>query len=114
MEHVQYAALTDLEGVVKELAKISGKPVAIIYDPKLGWCMSDEVVKGGSRHGPSEPSYTVQTYGDWFSATVAGAAQVAFGVRFLPGTLIGRLFRKQNSYSAQAQTADKGKQPKAS
>jgi len=113
MEHVQYAALTDLEGVVKELAKISGKPVAIIYDPKLGWCMSDEVVKGGSRHGTSEPAYTVQTYGDWFSETVGGAAQVAFGVRFLPGSLIGRLFRKQNSYSAQAQTADKAKQLKA-
>lgn len=113
MEHVQYAALTDLEGVVKELAKISGKPVAIVYDPRLGWCVSDEVVKGGSKHGPSEPSYSVQTYGDWFSETVAGAAQVAFSVRFLPGSLIGRLFRKQNSYSAQAQSADQAKKQKS-
>lgn len=99
---VQYAALGDLESVVKELAKITGKPVAIVFDPKHGWCLTDEVIKGPSKHGGGCPQYTAQTYQDWFSKTIGEAALVTFGARFLPGTLIGRLFRKQAAYPTPA------------
>lgn len=90
----QYAALVDLESVIKELAKTTGRPVAIVYDPRGGWCLSDEVRKGPSKHGAECPDYSVQTYQDWFSKTIGEAALVAFGIRFLPGTLVGRLFKK--------------------
>jgi hypothetical protein len=90
----QYPALVDLELVVKELAKTTGRPVAIVYDPRGGWCLSDEVRKGASKHGAECPEYGVQTYQDWFSRTIGEAALVAFGIRFLPGTLLGRLFKK--------------------
>lgn len=90
----QFAALVDLEAVIKELAKTTGRPVAIVYDPKGGWCLSDEVKRSASKHGGECPEYGVQTYQDWFSRTIGEAALVAFGIRFLPGTLVGRLFKK--------------------
>lgn len=102
----QYPALVDLELVVKELAKTTGRPVAIVYDPRGGWCLSDEVRKGASKHGAECPEYGVQTYQDWFSRTIGEAALVAFGIRFLPGTLLGRLFKKPvTGQGAEAQGA---------
>lgn len=93
-EFTQYAALNDLESVVKELSKAAKGPVALVYDPKHGWCLSDEVKLVAGRHGPEEPAYTATGYQSLFKSSIGLAAAAVFEVRFLPGTLIGRLLRK--------------------
>lgn len=92
-ERIQYPALDDLETVIRSLSRTSKGPVAAIFDPKRGWCVTDEVTVVESKHGALEVAFTCQSYKDWFRESVSEACAQLFAVRFIPGTLLGKLFK---------------------
>jgi hypothetical protein len=93
VERIQYPAIDDLEAVVRSLARTAKGPVAAVFDPKRGWCVTDEVKVEESKHGALEVAFTCQTYADWFRDSVSEACAQLFAVRFIPGTLVGKLFK---------------------
>lgn len=91
---VQYEAINDVEEAVRQLARTRKGPVAVVFDGKAGWCVTDEVERGKSQHGRCAPVYQVRVYEDWYRVTLGEAIQAVYAVRFLPGSLLGKLFRR--------------------
>ena len=104
-ERIQFPALNDLETVVRSLSRTSKGPVAAIFDPKHGWCVTDEIRVVESKHGSLEVAFTCQSYKDWFRESISEACAQLFAVRFVPGTLLGKLFKPD------ASTGDTGQAP---
>ena len=104
-ERIQFPALDDLETVIRSLSRTSKGPVAAVFDPKRGWCVTDEVRVVESKHGALEVAFTCQTYKDWFRESISEACAQLFAVRFVPGTLLGKLFKVPMSAAAAGTSA---------
>lgn len=92
---VQYAAINDLESVAADIVKLgSGGRLAIVYDPKLGWCVTDEVEVVPAEGAGQVVVFKARTYSDWYQPHIANALSVLGGVRFLGQSAMDKLFRK--------------------
>jgi hypothetical protein len=91
---VQYAAINDLESVADEIMKLGGGRIAIVFDPKLGWCVTDEVDLLPAEGGGQVVVVKARTYADWYQPHIANAMNLLGGVRFLGQSAMDKLFRK--------------------
>lgn len=92
---VQYAAINDLESVAADIMKLgSGGRLAIVYDPKLGWCVTDEVEVLPAEGTGQVVVFRARTYSDWYQPHIANAMSVLGAVRFLGQSAMDKLFRK--------------------
>lgn len=91
---IQYAALNDLESVIKDISKFGKGRVALLYDPKTGWVATDEIVMLPSKEGPGVFEFKARWYGDWLRPHVANAVSALGAVRFLGESAMDKLFRK--------------------
>lgn len=91
---LQYAAINDLESVAAEIMKLGGGRIAIVFDPKLGWCVTDEVEMLAAEGAGQVVVIKARTYSDWYQPHIANAMSVLGGVRFLGQSAMEKLFRK--------------------
>lgn len=91
---IQYAALNDLESVVKDLTKLGKGKLVLFFDSQVGWVATDEVEVLPSKDGPGSFEFKAKAYGDWMRPHVANAVSALGAVRFLPASDMDKLFRK--------------------
>ena len=113
---LQYAAINDLESVAAEIMKLGGGRLAIIFDPKLGWSVTDEIEVSGNDGVEQVTSLRVKTYEDWHRPHIANALSALGGVRFLGDSAMEKLFRKVPQTKASevdggVRAQDAGKKP---
>jgi hypothetical protein len=91
---IQYAALNDLESVIKDLTKLGKGRLVLFFDASAGWVATDEVEVLPSKDGPGAFEFKGKAYGDWMRPHVANAVSALGAVRFLPASDMDKLFRK--------------------
>ncbi len=91
---IQYAALNDLESVIKDLTKLGKGKLVLFFDAAAGWVATDEVEVLPSKEGPGSFEFKAKAYGDWMRPHVANAVSALGAVRFLPASDMDKLFRK--------------------
>ena len=91
---IQYAALNDLESVVKDLTKLGKGKLVLFFDSQVGWVATDEVEVLPSKDGPGSFEFKAKAYGDWMRPHVANAVSALGAVRFLPASDMDKLYRK--------------------
>ncbi len=93
-ERVPYAAIADLESVVKTIAKESKGRVLIFYDPEKGWWAGDEIDEATVDARSGALSLKGRTYTDWRRDNIAEALSALAAARFIPGNEVTKLFRR--------------------
>lgn len=91
---LQYAALNDLESVIKDISKLGKGRIALLYDPKTGWVATDEIEMLPSKEGPGIFEFKARGYSDWLRPHIANAVSALGAVRFLGESAMDKLFRK--------------------
>ena len=91
---MQYAAINDLESVAAEIMKLGSGRLAIVFDPKLGWSVTDEIEVAGNDGVEQVVSLKLKTYEDWHRPHIANAMNALGGVRFIGDSAMEKLFRK--------------------
>ena len=91
---IQYAALNDLESVVKDLTKLGKGKLVLYFDAAVGWVATDEIELLPSKYGAGSFEFKAKAYGDWMRPHVANAVSALGAVRFLPASDMDKLFRK--------------------
>lgn len=93
-------ALSQLGLVLRELSvQAGGQPVAVLYDPvrEAFVCafapLCSVQAPAVAEHSPSAQTYRVEAPSDWWRSSVAGAVATLSAVQFVPGTLVGLLWR---------------------
>jgi hypothetical protein len=92
-------AVASLSDVLKELSRQSGgRPVALIYDQDRGFFCGHagvaELPSQSSEVSPSATPYMAAAPTDWWRDSVAGAIATCSAVHFVPGSLLGLLWKK--------------------
>lgn len=93
-ERVPYAAIADLESVVKTIARESKGRVLIFYDPQQGWWAGDEIDEATVDSRSGALTLKGRTYPDWRRDNVAEALSALAAARFIPGNEVTKLFRR--------------------
>lgn len=93
-ERVPYAAIADLESVVKTIAKESKGRVLIFYDPEKGWWAGDEIDEAMVDSRSGALALKGRTYTDWRRDNIAEALSALAAARFIPGNEVTKLFRR--------------------
>lgn len=93
-ERVPYAAVTDLESVVKQLSREGKGKVFIVYDPEQGWWAGDETDAPALDTKTGSLTVKGRTYVDWVRPNIAEALSAVAAARFIPGSDVVKLFRK--------------------
>jgi len=93
-ERVPYAAIADLESVVKTIAKESKGRVLIFYDPQRGWWAGDEIDEATVDARSGALALKGRTYSDWRRDNIAEALSALAAARFIPGNEVRKLFRR--------------------
>lgn len=65
-----------------ELSHQRGR-VAVIFDPVMGWCMSDDMNALKPKMGPEAPKFRVIAYKQWFQETMEDAFVRAVEIQIL-------------------------------
>ncbi len=91
---IQYAALNDLECVIKDITKLGKGKLVLFFDASAGWVATDEVEVLPSKDGPGSFEFKGKAYDDWMRPHVANAVSALGAVRFLPASDMDKLFRK--------------------
>ena len=93
-ERVPYAAIADLESVVKTIAQEGKGRVLILYDPQRGWWAGDEIDEATADEKTGSLLVKGRTYSDWRRETIAEALSALAAARFIPGNTVTKLFRR--------------------
>lgn len=93
-ERTPYAAIADLESVVKTIAAESKGRVLILFDPQKGWWAGDEIDELVSDEKSGALLVKGRTYLDWRRDNIAEALSALAAARFIPGSTVAKLFRK--------------------
>lgn len=93
-ERLPYAAIADLESVVKMVAKESKGRVLILYDPQKGWWAGDEIDEAVEDAKSGALIVKGRTYVDWRRDNIAEALSAVAAARFIPGNAVTKLFRR--------------------
>ncbi|MBK6616671.1 hypothetical protein [Ottowia sp.] len=107
----QYAAINDLESVAAAVMKLGTGRIAFVFDPKLGWCVTDEIQVTPAEPGREKAEFKVTTYRDWYRPHVANALSAFGAVRFLGASAMDKLFRKPMSTKQSQVGGPAGAQP---
>lgn len=99
----EHQALSQLGLVLKELsAQAGGRPVALLYDPQRGFvcavaplCAPPPQLE--AEQSPAARSFRVEAPTDWWRSCVAGAVAMLSAAQFVPGSLVGLLWKKAKS-----------------
>ena len=90
-EFEQHPLLRAFEAHLLTLAKSGRGPVALVFDARHGWCVTDEVARITSRFGTGNQAYSMQTYGDWYSPNIGEAMLRIWTARFQKEPLVGSI-----------------------
>jgi hypothetical protein len=93
-ERIPYAAIADLESVVKTIAAESKSRVFILFDPQKGWWAGDETDEVVSDEKSGALLIKGRTYEDWQRHNIAEALSALAAARFIPGNTVSKLFRR--------------------
>lgn len=94
-EFEQHPLLRAFEAHLLTLAKSGRGPVALVFDARHGWCVTDEVARITSRFGTGNQAYSMQTYGDWYSPNIGEAMLRIWAARFQKEPLVGTILLAQ-------------------
>ena len=102
----EHQALSQLGLVLKELsAQAGGRPVALVYDPQRGFvcavaplCAPPPQLE--AEQSPAARSFRVEAPTDWWRSCVAGAVAMLSAAQFVPGSLVGLLWKKAKPNSS--------------
>lgn len=94
-EFEQHPLLSALEAHLLTLARSGRGPVAVVFDARQGWCVTDEVARITSRFGKGNQAYSMQTYGDWYSPNIGEAMLRIWAARFQKEPLVGTILLAQ-------------------
>lgn len=92
-------AVASLCDVLKELSRQSGgRPIALVYDGERGFFCGPAGIAEHSDQppevSPSATPYLATAPADWWRDSVAGAIAACSAVHFVPGSLVGLLWKK--------------------
>jgi len=99
-------ALSQLGLVLKELStQAGGRPVALLYDPQRGFvctvaplCAPPPQLE--AEQSSAARSFRVEAPTDWWRSCVAGAVAMLSAAQFVPGSLVGLLWKKAKPNSS--------------
>ena len=70
----------NLEETLQRLAAGRGR-IDVIYDPREGWCVTDDLDAVMPSMGSQAPEYRVTTYKDWFCNSLGDAIAMLSNLR---------------------------------
>lgn len=93
-QRLPYAAVADLESVVKRIAREGKGRVFVVFDPEKGWFAGDETDVLQQDNVSGAVMVKGRTYADWGRPNIAEALSAIAAARFIGGDEVIKLFRR--------------------